>query len=112
MINYNNRKFKPISNSENGEVSSDMVFHYEQKENVLTCTYKGQNIIKGHLIGLVDDNGCIEMKYHQINKNDELMTGTCHSKPERMENGKIRLHEIWQWTSGDQSSGDSILEEI
>jgi hypothetical protein len=27
-------------------------------------------------------------------------------------NGKIRLHETWQWTSGDFSSGTSIIEEI
>ncbi|WP_321538875.1 hypothetical protein [Flavobacterium piscinae] len=39
------------------------------------------------------------------------MTGICHSKPEIMENGKIRLHETWQWTSGDYSNGESIIEE-
>ena len=111
-INYNNKKFKPVANSDNGEVSSDMVFHYQQTDNVLTCTYEGKNIIKGHLIGLVDENGCIEMRYHQINTNGELMTGICSSTPESMDNGKIRLHESWQWTSGDQSKGNSILEEI
>ena len=111
-INYNNRKFRPVANSDNGEVSSDMVFHYQQTDNILTCTYEGKHIIKGHLIGLVDENGCIEMKYHQINANGELMTGVCQSKPEIMENGKIRLHESWQWTSGDQSKGNSILEEL
>jgi hypothetical protein len=40
------------------------------------------------------------------------MTGVCHSKPEILKNGKIRLHETWQWTSGDQSKGKSILEEV
>ena len=40
------------------------------------------------------------------------MTGTCFSKPENMENGKIRLYEAWEWTSGDKSKGNSILEEI
>jgi hypothetical protein len=29
-----------------------------------------------------------------------------------MENGKLRMHESWQWTSGDFSSGNSIIEEI
>ena len=111
-INYNNRKFRPVSNSENGEASSDMVFHYEQRENILTCTYSGISIKVGHLIGLVNGNGVIEMNYHQVNINNELMTGLCHSKPEIMENGKIRLHESWQWTSGDKSKGNSILEEI
>ena len=62
-------------------------------------------------MGLVDDNGKIEMRYHQVNRNGDLMTGMCVSVPEIMENGKIRLHESWQWTSGDRSKGESILEE-
>lgn len=28
------------------------------------------------------------------------------------EGGKILLHETWEWTSGDFSSGISIIEEI
>lgn len=111
-INYNNRKFRPVSNSENGEVSEDMVFHYKQSGNTLTCAYSGAVIKSGHLIGLVDENGNIEMNYHQVNTKGIIMTGTCTSTPEIMENGKIRLHESWQWTSGDQSKGNSILEEI
>jgi|TARA_B110000908_G_C10196779_1_gene423331 hypothetical protein len=111
-MNYNDKKFKPVSNSENGEVSSDMIFHYEQTGKILTCNYQGIKILKGHLIGLVDDVGNINMRYHQINQNGELMTGTCNSRPELLKNGKIRLHEEWQWTSGDKSKGKSILEEI
>ncbi len=111
-INYNNRKFRPVSNSDNGEVSSDMIFHYKQIGDILTCSYEGQNIIKGHLIGLVDKNGSIEMSYHQVNKNGELKTGICNSKPEQMKSGEIRLQEEWQWTSGDKSKGNSILEEL
>ena len=41
-----------------------------------------------------------------------LMSGICTSKPEIMKNGKVRLREHWQWTSGDKSIGESILEEI
>lgn len=65
-----------------------------------------------HLIGLVDSNGNIDMRYHQVNDKGEIMTGTCQSKPEILENGKIRLHENWKWTSGDLSEGNSIIEEI
>ncbi len=112
MINYNNRKFRPVSNSKNGEVTNDMIFHYKQVGNILTCTYEGENIVSGHLMGIVDDQGRIEIKYHQVNKAGTIMTGICNSTPEQMSNGKIRLHESWQWTSGDQSKGTSILEEI
>lgn len=111
MINYNNKIFKPVSNSENGETSSETSFHYKQEGNILTSEYSGGKIIKGHLIGLVDDSGNIEMRYHQVNEKGELMTGICTSKPEILTNGKIRLHETWQWTSGDQSKGNSIIEE-
>ena len=112
MINYNRKKFRAIQNTENGETSSETVFHYQQTENILTSEYSGGKIIKGHLIGLVDENGNIEMRYHQVNIKNEIMTGVCQSTPEILPNGKIRLHEIWQWTSGDLSKGTSIIEEI
>lgn len=111
-MNYNNKKFRPVQNTENGETSEETIFEYKQTGNILTSEYKGGQIIKGHLIGLVDKNGNIEMRYHQVNEKGELMTGICHSKPELSESGKIRLYEKWKWTSGDRSSGKSILEEL
>ena len=56
-------------------------------------------------------DGNIDMRYHLVNEKAELMTGTCISKPEILNNGKIRLHESWEWTSGDKSKGQSIIEE-
>lgn len=111
-MNYNNKKFRPINNTENGETSSETLFHYKQNGNILTAEYAGGKIKFGHLIGLVDQSGNIDMRYHQVNDKNELMTGTCISKPEILVNGKIRLHEQWEWTSGDQSKGQSIIEEI
>jgi hypothetical protein len=111
-MNYHDKKFRPVSNTENGETSNDTLFHYKQNGNRLTSEYSGGNIKYGHLIGLVDDEGNIEMRYHQINDKDELMTGICISKLEILKNGKIRLHENWKWTCGDFSEGKSILEEI
>lgn len=111
MINYNNKSFRPISNSENGETSNETIFHYKQTGSILSSEYSGGKIKYGHLIGLVDTNGTIEMRYHHVNDKDELMTGICVSKPEILANGKIRLHESWEWTSGDQSKGESIIDE-
>lgn len=111
MINYNNKVFRPISNTENGETSTETVFHYKQVGNILTSEYAGGKITHGQLIGLVDEKGQIEMRYQQVNDSGELMTGICKSIPEVLSNGKIRLHEGWEWTSGDQSKGESVLEE-
>ncbi|PKA96526.1 hypothetical protein B0O79_0162 [Flavobacteriaceae bacterium MAR_2009_75] len=111
-MNYNDKKFRPISNTDNGETSEETLFHYQQEGNILYCDYSGGQIQKGHLIGKVDEKGRIDMRYHQINQNGDLMTGICHSVPEILTNGRIRLHENWQWTSGDKSTGHSIIEEI
>ena len=112
MITYDDRRFRPVSNTGNGETSAETVFHYRQVGNVLTSTYSGGRIRQGHLIGLVDAEGRIDMRYHQVNDRGELMTGVCRSRPEVLSTGKIRLHEEWRWTSGDQSQGTSILDEL
>ena len=43
-INYNNRRFKPIKYSENGETSEETIFKYKQKGNILTSSYDGGQI--------------------------------------------------------------------
>ena len=112
MLNYHNKKFRPVQNTDNGETSAETIFYYQQKGNILTSDYAGGKIKCGHLIGLVDEAGNIDMRYHQVNEKGELMTGICQSLPEMLPNGKIRLHETWRWTSGDGSTGESIIEEI
>lgn len=112
MLNYHNKKFRPVQNTDNGETSAETIFHYQQEGNVLTSDYAGGKIKRGHLIGLVDKAGNIDMRYHQVNEAGVLMTGVCQSRPEIMPNSKIRLHETWRWTSGDGSTGSSIIEEI
>jgi diamine N-acetyltransferase len=111
-INYNNRRFVAIENSDNGDVTPDLIFHYLQNDNIITSSYSGDKVKKGQLIGLVDDEGCIDMRYHQVNLGGGIMTGICKSTPEIMANGKIRLYEKWSRTSGDKTSGESILQEI
>ena len=100
-----------MRNSETGEVSSETVFHYHQKNNLVWAEYAGGEIVFGNLIAKVTDNDSLEMRYQHLNKNGELMTGKCFSVPETLSDGRIRLHEKWQWTSGDFSVGESIIEE-
>ncbi|MFT4602364.1 MAG: hypothetical protein ACI857_002550 [Arenicella sp.] len=111
-MNYHNKKFKVVYSSSNGDIDDKMIFHYVQNGNVLSCSYSGPEILSGHLIGLVNEDGAIEMRYHQVNSEGELKTGKCDSIPEVMPNGKMRLNETWQWLSGAEGSGTSILEEV
>jgi hypothetical protein len=112
LLNYNNKKFRPLKNSENGDVTNELIFHYKQTGNILTCEYSGKKIKKGQLLGIVESDGTIKMNYHQITLDHKLKTGNCISKPKTLENGKLILEENWQWTNGNKSKGKSTLEEI
>jgi len=112
MYNYNNRIFCSVANSVNGEVDAQTIFNYRQSGNIVTADYSGGHIISGSLIALVDDEGKLDMRYQHVNNQQQLMTGICISTPEILPDGKIRLHEKWQWTCGDRSNGESVIEEI
>lgn len=47
MIDYDNRIFKPLGNSENGETSAEATFLYRQTGDILTSEYFGGNIHYG-----------------------------------------------------------------
>lgn len=111
-INYDGRMFIPKMNSENGDVSEQTVFLYHQNGSLLWAEYSGGDILKGSLIGCVLDNGELDFVYQHMNRDMQVRTGKCHSKPTVLGNGKIELSENWQWTSGDFSEGESRLVEV
>ncbi|MEO0559644.1 MAG: n-acetylglutamate synthase [Bacteroidota bacterium] len=111
-IHYHDRRFRAIHTAENGEVRGDTLFHYRQQGETVWGTYEGGGIRLGTLIATVGDAGHLDMRYAHVNADGDLRTGTCQSTPEVLSDGRIRLHERWQWTSGDHSSGESIVEEV
>lgn len=111
-ITYDNKTFRSVTNTANGEVSGDTLFHYHQQGQIVWAEYSGGAIVRGFLIATVQDDTSLDMRYEHVNAQGELMTGRCHSTPEHLSDGRIRLHERWQWTSGDGSSGESIVEEV
>lgn len=112
MALYDNKIFTSTSNTSNGEVSSETRFHYHQKDNIVWAEYNGGSIVKGSLIAAVKEDNCLEMRYHHINTDGEIMAGKCFSKPEVLEDGRLRMHEMWEWVTGDMSSGESVIEEV
>lgn len=112
MINYNGKKFVSVENTANGEVSSKTFFDYKQDGNIISATYSGGEILKGILIGIVEENGCLTFRYNHVNVRNEIRGGQCYSTPVTLPDGRIRLHERWKWTDTDQSEGESIIEEL
>ena len=91
-INYDNRVFKSVSNSETGEVSQDTTFYYHQKDDLVRAEYSGGAIVFGTLIAKVLENGVLEMRYQHLNNTGELMTGKCVSSPEILPDGPYWAH--------------------
>jgi hypothetical protein len=111
-FNFHGRVFRSVSNSPNGEVGAETIFRYRQEGNIVWATYSGGSILFGTLLASVDEHGVLDMRYQHINQRSEFMSGQCRSTPTLLEDGRYRLHELWQWTSGDRSSGESVVEEI
>jgi hypothetical protein len=79
---------------------------------VVWGTYEGGTIVFGNFLAQADQFGRLDLRFQHVNIKGEIMTGTCQSTPEIMTDGRIRLHEDFQWTSGDLSRGKSTVEEI
>lgn len=110
-INYDDKYFLIKQNSDNGEVNNQTIFHYHQKENIIWADYAGGEIVKGYLVGTVDYNGNLNFSYQHVNDKQQIRIGICASNPIVLDNGKLELHEKWQWLNEDKSKGDSILIE-
>jgi len=111
-IHFGGRLFRAVETSGNGQVNAETIFKYDQRDSLITATYSGGEIEFGHLIGIMYDDGTLDFSYHHVTLSDEICTGKGTSDVELLAGNKVRLRETWQWTSGDKSSGTSILEEI
>ena len=112
MINLNNRKFRAVETTENGEVSGETLFNYYQNGNIIWADYSGGSIVKGSLMAVMDEGGNLDMKYHHINKENKIMSGESKSTLEILDGGRIRYYEEWKWSSGYMSFGKSVVEEV
>lgn len=109
---YDGKTFRSVSNSSSGDVSSETAFRYHQQGKLVWGTYEGGSVCFGTLIAKMDDDGRLEMRYQHLSTDGELKTGECTSVPEELEDGRLRLHETWQWTCGSRATGSSVIEEV
>lgn len=112
MIRYGGRLFRAVKTQGASQMNAETIFKYEQTGKMVVASYSGGDIRFGHLLGQVEADDTLHFHYHHIDEDGELKTGTCVTTPEILTTGKLRLHERWQWTCGDRSSGTSVLEEI
>lgn len=112
-MSYNGKTFRSVSNTANGDVGAETTFHYHQDGNIVWAEYAGGSVVRGSLIATVDPaDESLDMRYQHVNAAGEIMTGKCRATPERLGDGRVRMREEWEWTSGDCSRGSSVVEEV
>ena len=111
-ISYDGRRFRAVTNSAAGEVSAETIFHYHENDKIVWAEYSGGGIERGMLLATRSDDGSLDMRYQHVNARGELMTGICRSRLEILPDGRYRMHEMWKWTCGDGSAGESVVEEV
>lgn len=114
--NYDNRRFRSLSNSAGGDVGAATIFHYRQRGDIVWASYEGGAVGHGQLIAKMAEDGALDMRYHHAAADGRLMAGICRSRLEILPDGRYRLHEDWEWTgelaSGAERTGRSVVEEI
>lgn len=112
IVSVDNKTFRSLSNSGNGEVTDKTIFHYRQNGTMIMAEYHGGGIKIGNLLGQIDESGILTFAYQHYNVANEFRTGNCISTPEVLPNGKLRYYETWEWTNGLEGNGQSIIEEV
>jgi len=111
LFNLNDKQFIAETNSETGEVGDGTVFHYFQEGDLIWADYSGGSIKIGNIIGKVLSADVFEIRYQHLNKDGEMKTGYCLTTVSFTKDGKMQLNETWEWTSGGEGKGNSILVE-
>lgn len=106
QINFKGKSFRIIANSAEGEVNSDTIFEFDQKEDLISATYYGGGIRFGKIIGTITETQ-LDLLYQCITENNELKAGKANAEISFNPEGKIKLMMNWQWLNGTLESGVS-----
>lgn len=112
MFNLHHKLFRPVTNSEAGEVDNSTLFRYEEEGSVVTATYSGGSIRSGHIIARYKAFDELVMYYHCLTSTDALKAGKAIAKLSFTDNGRIQMHLHWQWLDENQASGVSHYIEV
>ncbi|ELZ77572.1 MULTISPECIES: hypothetical protein [Haloferax] len=104
------RVFKSVANAESGDVGGDTHFWFDQSGDLIHATYRGGTVRLGHLVGR-HRGDTLDFRYSHVTDDGTTATGHSTDRIERLEDGRLRLHEDWSWDS-KPGSGTSVLEEL
>jgi hypothetical protein len=106
-----NRRFAVANNSQ-GLSGTGTAFHYQVDGVAITSTYQGGRIRTGHQVGRVTGPDTIELLYHCVTNDGEMLAGWSRGRVGVDDAGRTTLHFVWGWLSGAQGGGESNYVEI
>jgi hypothetical protein len=109
-INFNNKRFALLENSEHGKVDASTIFEYKQEGDVVTAEYFGGTIKYGKIIAILHDQQ-LNMLYQCITVDNELKAGKAVADISFMEKNKLKLSLHWEWLGHKKETGTSVYIE-
>jgi len=109
-MNLNNVKMNVIETAQTGVVNELTIFTFSQTDNVVSADYSGGLILKGFLVGILNQNK-LSFSYCQLQNNGKLDNGQSECDV-LIENKKIRLVERFTWASRSGETGVNIFQEL
>ena len=103
------RRFRGAGTTCTGEVGEGTLFEYHERDGVVWARYEGGAVRLGFLVGTRDGDR-LEFRYSHLTVAGDTANGRCSSTIERLPDGRLRLHETWEWESRP-GSGTSTVEE-
>lgn len=105
------RRFRDVSPDHQGDVGEDTVFEYRQEpDGLIHAKYEGGSIRLGYLVGTRTADE-LDFRYTHVTAGGRTASGRCRSRVDVLDDGRLRMHETWEWTS-KPGNGTSVIEEI
>tara|TARA_B110000902_G_C13812364_1_gene400359 strand:+ start:118 stop:483 length:366 start_codon:yes stop_codon:yes gene_type:complete len=112
ICSLDGRTFALLSNSAAGEVSSDVIFKYQQTDDLINGVYRGDTIAYGHIVARFTSNTQLAMLYHCVTNSGQLKAGEADAEVSVSDDGRVRLELQWKWLTGAREHGVSDYIEI
>jgi len=113
-MNYtlDQKQFKLLHNSNNGEVSEDTIFNFSQKDHLITASYSGGSIIYGNIVATPLSANQLKLFYHCMTKEGVVKAGKAIAEITKTKENLLHLQLNWQWLEGNQKEGTSSYLEV
>jgi hypothetical protein len=112
LPDLDNRLFRGVVNYDDGDLTPDTRFRYFQKGRAVWGEMRGGVIAHGDLVARQEESGTLNMRWQYVTIDGRVVSGSCRSMIEVLEDGRVRLHETWTIDGSDGYTGTSVIEEI